>query len=131
MVRLAMAWAPAVMYMSLIWALSSIQLPGVRVEDLPFKDKGVHFVEYAVLGFFAAHAIRATWRGRSESRVYLVAVLWAVGWGVLDEFHQAFVPGRDGDVYDLLADGLGAATGAAALIVFHRLRERRRTRSRM
>jgi hypothetical protein len=31
----------------------------------------------------------------------------------------------------LLADGLGAATGAAALIVFHRLRERRRTRSRM
>ncbi|MCX5731999.1 MAG: VanZ family protein, partial [Deltaproteobacteria bacterium] len=36
-----------------------------------------------------------------------------VGIGATDEFHQSFVPGRNADVADWMADTLGAAAGAA------------------
>ncbi len=127
--RLALAWAPALLYMALIWALSSIRIDAVRLADVPLEDKGVHFVEYAVLGALAAHAVRRTWPARSQWRVYLTAVLIAVGWGLLDEFHQSFVPGRFGEVNDVIADGIGAAVGAALLLAVHRLRARRRARA--
>jgi len=35
---------------------------------------------------------------------------------VLDEIHQAFVPGRSSDLADLVADGLGACAGTLARI---------------
>jgi VanZ family protein len=34
-------------------------------------------------------------------------------WGYLDEVHQAFVPGRTADAWDLFADFLGSIAGAA------------------
>ena len=45
--------------------------------------------------------------------------------GVLDEYHQSKVPGRYGnDIYDLIADFLGAVAGSLAFLPFRRfLRE--------
>jgi VanZ family protein len=40
--------------------------------------------------------------------------------GTLDEFHQYFVPGRQSDVLDLLADAVGIALGVLAFIVIAR-----------
>jgi VanZ family protein len=40
------------------------------------------------------------------------AFIFSVVYGVLDEYHQKFVPGRTADVYDLLAD-----TGGALLFI--------------
>ncbi len=128
--RLALAWAPALAYMALIWGLSSIQIDVVRVSAFPLKDKGVHFCEYGALGFLSAHAVRTTWANRRLWRVYATAVLITFAWGILDEFHQAFVPGRFAEVYDALADLLGAMTGAAAYLFFFNLRARRRARRR-
>jgi len=87
-IRLAVAWAPTVLYMALIWGLSSIQITGVRIERVPFKDKGIHFVEFGALGFLAAHAVRTTWPKSPQPRIYWTAVLLAFGWGILDEFHR-------------------------------------------
>jgi VanZ family protein len=128
--RVALAWAPVLLYMALIWGLSSIRIDAARVDLFPLKDKGVHFVEYGALGFLAAHAVRSTWPSRAPWRIYGTAVLVAFGWGLLDEFHQSFVPGRFGEVADAVADGLGAMTGAAALLIIHNLRTRRRARKR-
>jgi VanZ family protein len=104
--------------MALIWVLSSMRLEGLPVHRVPLKDKGVHFVEFGVLGFFAAHAVRHTWGHRPVGRLIATAALIAFGWGVLDELHQAFVPGRNGDVRDIIADALGSVAGAVALFVF-------------
>jgi len=35
-------------------------------------------------------------------------------YGVTDEYHQVFVPGRTFDVLDMAADAFGAAAGAGA-----------------
>jgi VanZ family protein len=42
-------------------------------------------------------------------RTTLAVFAAVVGIGVLDELHQAFVPGREADLADLLADAAGAA----------------------
>ncbi|UJR81188.1 VanZ family protein [Sandaracinus amylolyticus] len=115
--RIALAWLPAVLYMALIWALSSIALPELPIDHLPLRDKGVHMIEYAVLAFLVAHASLRTWPDRTRARVAAVAVLVTCGWGVLDEIHQAFVPGRATDAIDLLADVVGAIVGSTARLV--------------
>jgi len=110
------AFGPALGYMALIWALSSIPMQ-LDLSRIPFRDKGVHFVEYGTLGALFAHALVLTWRERSVRLVWLVATLATVLWGAIDEIHQAFVPGRNSDAIDLVADTLGAATFAALYLV--------------
>ena len=82
-----------------------------HVDILRF-DKLDHAVVYAILGGLCFLAIRRTW---PLSRVRLVglAALLAVLYGLSDEFHQLFVPGRSAELYDALADGVGGLIGAA------------------
>lgn len=111
--RLVVAWAPAALYMAVIWIVSSIEQPALPIHLFPFRDKGVHAIEYAVLAFLLAHACLRTWEDLPRARVAFVAVMLTVLWGFLDELHQAFVPGRSADLIDLFADTLGAAAGVA------------------
>lgn len=93
----------AVCTMGLIWFFSG--RPG---GDLPLPggwDKPAHAAEYALLGYFLA-------RGLGGRRAALLGFFLAVGYSVLDEFHQSFVPGRDPSGLDLLADAFGAGVGA-------------------
>ena len=81
------------------------------LNDIPFRDKGVHMVEYALLGFLLAHATLRTWPRRSAFRTLFLAFWITVLWGLFDEMHQAFVPGRSSEVLDFVADTLGAGAG--------------------
>jgi len=67
-----------------------------------------HLVLYAVLGATLAWGKRC--RPTSSPRP---VVLWGVGvlYGVSDEWHQAFTPGRDVSLGDLTADAVGVALG--------------------
>ncbi len=105
---------PAFLYMGLIFALSSFAIDAPSIRAFPFQDKGVHFVEYAALGFLCAHATLNTWPQRHPFRTLALGAFLATAWGLSDEFHQAFVPGRSADHLDLLADAIGATTGASA-----------------
>ena len=100
--------------MALIFAVSSIEVevPGLR--HLPLRDKGLHFVEYAVLGWLCAGASSRTWPSATSWRTASFAVFVAVLWGLSDEIHQALVPGRSAELADLVADALGALVGALA-----------------
>lgn len=78
-------------------------------------DKVVHAGLYAVLGALLRLATgRTRW-----------AVALGSAFGVSDEIHQAFVPGRHADPWDWVADTLGAATGALLVASFARAREKR------
>lgn len=113
------AFGPALLYMLLIWALSSfpIQLDFSRV---PLRDKGVHFVEYGTLSVLLTHALRTTVPQRNALLTWAFAVLITTLWGAIDEIHQAYVPGRFSDVGDLIADFCGAATGALLYLLLRR-----------
>jgi VanZ family protein len=52
------------------------------------------------------------------------ALLWtaliSAVYGVIDEIHQYFVPGRDCNVWDWTADTIGAILGALAMMAVYR-----------
>ena len=56
-------------------------------------------------------------------RFFTTTSLITVGYGVFDELHQFFVPGRRPDVVDLLADALGVGLAIAVTAVFLAYRE--------
>jgi VanZ family protein len=102
-----------------IWFLSSqsgLPLP----KGIFGVDKIAHCIAYATLAaawalFFLAGKRTRAW---SPWLIWAVAFSVSLGYGALDEFHQSFVPGRDASVFDLLADGLGAAAGAGIIARF-------------
>ena len=103
--------------MALIFVISSFELevPGIR--HFPLRDKGIHFLEYAVLGWLCAAASSRTWPSASAWRTAAFAVFISTLWGLSDEIHQAFVPGRSSEVADVIADLLGSMAGAAASLL--------------
>lgn len=107
--------------MALIFVISSIEVkvPGVRY--LPFRDKLIHFVEYAVLGWLCAAASSRTWPSVPAWRTASFAVFVASVWGLSDEIHQALVPGRSSELADVVADALGAFVGT---VLWHRVSNR-------
>ncbi len=102
-------WAPVFVWMALIFLLSARpHVPGIeRVPDLV-----THGLGFLVLSFLLARAM-GSGRRLAPSRL-LAGILVATLYGVSDEAHQAFVPGRHSDPWDVGKDALGAALGALA-----------------
>ncbi len=98
--------------MASIFAVSSLRLELPAALRPIHGDKAIHALEYAILGYLCAQAALRSWPDRAPLRATLVGALVALAFGLSDELHQAFVPGRSADAWDLLADGVGAMIGA-------------------
>lgn len=107
-------WAlAAVAWAALIYALSSIPAGdgGIDLPDIPGLDKVAHAVSFGILAVLLAQALRAT----GEIASLVVAVVLTSLYGVTDEWHQRFTPGRDADVLDWVADTIGAVLAVAGV----------------
>ena len=101
------AWALVAAYMGVIFYLSS--QPSLPIPPRFWQqDKAFHFLAYFVLGALGAHAF---YPGSLKQRFW-AALLLASLYGASDELHQSFVPGRDVDFFDWLADTAGGWFGA-------------------
>ena len=112
----------AVAYMAALFLLSSIpgdqELGRRLLFPPPAVQKLLHVPVYAGLTWLWWRARK----GRTDSRTaVLVAAAIAVGYGVLDEIHQMYVPGR----YASVTDALLNAAGAAAIVAWVLLRRSR------
>jgi VanZ family protein len=107
-------WTPVVAYLAFIFFLSSLS----NTPQLPEgSDKNLHALLYAGLGVLLVRAQAAgIWRPVSWRMVVLTVVAAAL-YGVSDEFHQWFVPPRQVEVADVMADTIGAAIAATMLRV--------------
>ena len=94
------------------------------LEKVPFKDKGVHFAEYGILAVLLCRAVRGTWSSRSLMFVAFYGLVGTILWGLLDEIHQAYVPGRSSDPLDVLADMVGAALATFGYVLVVSLQRR-------
>ncbi len=84
------------------------------IGDWFFVVKGWHMTEYAILLSFTLAALRR-WpptKQRSETSRIGIAFGLAVLFAASDEWHQIFVPGREGCVRDVLIDSGGAFLAA-------------------
>ena len=124
-----LAWVPAVAVMAVIFVLSSQS--GLRVSDdaavdKPFRISG-HLLAFGTLA--VAFLVALSWGRRPRLRDAVVAFGLTVTYGVLDEWHQSFVPDRTGRLDDVITDAIGAVAGLAVAWVVLTLAANRGERS--
>lgn len=110
------------------WAVAVLWLSSLTPRELPdaaflFWDKLNHFITFAVGGWLAACALRASYPRARLPVVVLVAAALIAAFGVLDETLQTLTPGRTGgDIDDWMADVLGGTAGALLTVPLLRTR---------
>ena len=104
----------------LLWRLMTALSPAFAAGDFParnaavellsfFERKAAHMFLYFVLILLLWLALLPLVRGKTR-QVSLAAVLCALLAG-LDEYHQTLIPGRSGQLRDVLLDSAGTAAG--------------------
>jgi len=111
-------WVPAVVYAAAIFVQSAFPSPGV-LHAINHIDLAFHGLGYSVLGLLVARAMAAQSGTGSRWILWLAAAGITAAYGISDEIHQAFVPGRQCDGWDMLADAVGGILGAGIWIRFH------------
>jgi VanZ family protein len=102
-------WAPVILWMGVIFFISSIPHLKSPFEWDYLYRKAAHVAEYVILAVLLCRA----WRGsgvRAPAYV-LLALGTAVLYAMTDEFHQGFVPGRTASALDVLIDSTGCLAG--------------------
>jgi len=103
---------PVIVYCAAIFIQSSFptteQLPA-----WPFLDKILHVTAYTLLGFLVFRALATGRMANKPILALIISILFAGLYGVSDEWHQSFVPGRSPEAADALADLIGGIIGAS------------------
>ncbi|GHV26831.1 hypothetical protein AGMMS4952_07550 [Spirochaetia bacterium] len=107
---------PAILVVLAIWILSSQSTLPTPKGVLGF-DKFQHLIAYLALAGTFAFWFSPVQRQSHRLRTFLLIVLASSLYGVIDEVHQLYVPGRNCNVQDWIADTLGAFLGAGAALL--------------
>lgn len=100
-------WIPAILYMVLIFYLSSRPAAeAFRRFPIIAKLKLVHIIEYGFLFFLIWRAITMTTKYNIYER-FSLSLMITVLYGLTDEFHQIFIVSRTASLADVVADGVG------------------------
>src|SRR5688572_17265433 len=113
------ALAPTLGWAATIFVLSSFPGSAYPTTDLVNADKLVHVAIYALLGGLCARGLARGW-SLGTGRALSLAAMTAALYGVTDELHQWFVPGRNADWRDVVADAAGAVLGAGLVVLLAR-----------
>lgn len=126
-------WLPAIFIFSCSWYLSSQE----HIDGIPSfwnADKLVHCICFAGLSFWVAFGwnnkdsnTHESFCNRSDAETsltestrfqklspylkFIVPVAIVSIYGIVDEIHQSFTPGRESSVLDWVADTIGAVIG--------------------
>ena len=106
-----------VLFIILIIAITLLSLlPPKSDFELGKSDKLNHFLAYAILslnfGFIS-----------TKIRSYFIGIPFLIAYGLLIEFFQGFVPGRDPSFYDALANFVGVFSGFFIFRLFSRIKK--------
>ena len=123
-------WLPVFAWMGAVFIGSSIgSLPRVGDEATDgFVHRAAHVIEFAALG---ALTLRALSKGQPVTKREMIVTLIVVAlYGVSDEIHQRFTPGRSSEGTSVLFDVAGGLIGVWAYRVWRRHISRAAVRQR-
>ena len=104
-------WGITLTYMLIIFLISSIPYPQQPLPLESYAPVIEHILEYAILGFLLSVAIKTENKKMLKWTIFW-AILIATIYGITDEIHQLFVPGRTASVFDAFLDCIGAIIGS-------------------
>ena len=110
--KVGFVYIPLVIYWLLL--ITATSLPAADLPSIGTIDKVNHFIAY--FGLAILLTLTFLFQLKYESiykKAYLVAFLIVIFYGMLDEIHQLFIPGRDAEFFDWLADAAGAFLGVS------------------
>ena len=95
-----------------IYEAVNILLPKLEVNVFNHMvRKYAHFFAYMILGILSVNALYLN--GIKDRKAILYSFIISFLYAVSDEIHQIFVPGRAGQVMDVVIDSLGGIIGIA------------------
>ena len=112
-------WLPVVVYCAAIFIQSAFP----TTEQLPqwtHLDKILHVAAYALLGFLFFRALATGRLNYNRNILFILSILLSSLYGLSDEIHQSFVPGRSAEASDALADLVGGFLGAGCGWLWYR-----------
>ena len=112
-------WGPLIVYCLFIFTVSAQH--DLSPPQFPSSDKVAHVLLYSGLGILWARAAKANWPHWTFSLLLLSTMFFTGFYGVTDEWHQLYVPGRFSDWRDALADVCGGMIGGTGYLVGLRL----------
>ena len=113
--RIASWLAVLIWAATIVWLSSRTPQELDELTDFELWDKGAHFLAFFAGGALMTLALRfsTAWPWKKIAMVSAVVISL---FGATDEYHQKFTPNRSGaDVFDWIADALGACAGAAMM----------------
>ena len=85
--------------------------------------KSAHIGLYFVLGVLVCNVLR--YYIHDVKKLLIWSMVWVSGYAALDEIHQLFVPGRSGEVRDVLIDSIAGLVGVSLIVLLNsRIKER-------
>ncbi len=106
---------PAIIMAAIIFVLSSFSKLPHTILTFHWEDKLAHAFVFGLLSFLTARALFYQYRIPAWQKNYIwLAILLTILYGISDEIHQYFVPGRSSEFYDVVADAIGACFGVMA-----------------
>ena len=103
-------WLPLVIYCLAIYIQSGQPGPE-HIPDVRFLDKFLHFGAYGLLGILFFRAYETLPLKANKTLLILLSIGSATLYGISDEIHQYFVPFRNADIMDVVANTLGSICG--------------------
>jgi VanZ family protein len=103
-------WLPIFIYCLLIYIQSSYP-SSEDIPLIPYFDKVLHFAAYAFLGGLLLRALKTLPIKDNIRLAIILSITLSSLYGISDEIHQYYVPYRNADIMDVLADILGSIFG--------------------
>lgn len=116
----AVYYIPALLWALLTFYLSSRSSVPSIIDAVPEGDKLVHATFYGIFAFWFLFGARFP-----VDRSAWWCVVWVSLYGITDEIHQYYVPGRNSDVADWLADTCGGIVCVALWLRWRRRNKRK------
>jgi len=98
------SWLITIIIAIIIFYLSSNTLPIGSTQTTNIFSILYHFFAFF---FFATFLLISLVQGKINKPLLIIGIILAILYGISDEFHQSFVPGRQSSIKDVLTNTAG------------------------
>jgi VanZ family protein len=101
------AHLPWLLMLVLIFLQSSLTSEILSIKIPKGIDKLIHFSIFGLLGWLMTRGVYMSTSQYIKNNFLWLVPLFCLLYAISDEFHQALVPGRSPDIFDIIADIAG------------------------